>query len=241
MSGDQVLRGNAAGDEVFGDPALIEAVSNHVTRWIGPITVVFHEHVSRLVHVDVYYVASTGNRPVEILVTSGMSELPMTTPKDHDVPRFAELIAILPAGWPLLGEAAKDERNYWPVRLIKQLARYPHEHKTWLGSGHSLNEGKDPAEPFAPNTRLSAVIILESNSVPKQFQILHGPGGRKIHFLVVCPLYWEELQLKLRDGTHALIDAFAAHSVTDLIDPHRANVALCEHGRTGTRAARHFH
>ncbi len=159
MPGKMSGPGGLSGDRVQGDPALIEAVSNHVMRWIGPITVVFHEFWSEKVHIDVRYVASTQDRPIEILVTSGMSELPMTTPKGEDVPRFAEIVAILPEG-PLLGEAAKDERNYWPVQMIKQLARYPHQHKTWLGSGHSLNEGVGPAAPFAPNTRLSSVILL---------------------------------------------------------------------------------
>ena len=99
------------------------------------------------------------------------------------------------------------------------------EHQTWLGSGHSLNDGPGPATPFAPNTQLSAVILLESNTLPRRFQVLRGPGGREIHFLVVVPLYWEELQLKLRQGTQALLRAFAAHGVTDLIDPNRTNAA----------------
>jgi len=223
-----------------GDVALIDAVSNHVMRWVGPITLVYHEETSEIVHVDLHYVASTQDRPFEVLVTSGMSERPMTTPAGEDVPRYAEVFAILPAGWPLYGAPLDDERNYWPLRMLKQLARYPHVHETWLGSGHSLNDGEGQAKPFAPNTRLSAIILLESNTLPKQFQVLRGPGGRKIHFLVAVPLYWEELQLKLREGTQALLAAFAAHDVTDCIDPHRTNVALCSwrgpghsHGRPG--------
>jgi hypothetical protein len=42
-----------------GDRALIEAVSEHVMRWVGPITLVYHENVSESVHIDVHYVAST--------------------------------------------------------------------------------------------------------------------------------------------------------------------------------------
>jgi hypothetical protein len=210
-----------------GDRALIEAVSTHIKRWIGPITIVQHEKVSEIVHIDIHYVASTQDRPFEILVTSGMSERPMSIPPGCDVPRFAEIVAILPAGWPLVGPASEDERNYWPIRMVTNLARYPHQHKTWLGSGHSLNDGEEPAAPFAPNTRLSAIILLESRTLPRRFLVLHGPGGREIHFLVAVPLYWEELQLKLREGTQALLDAFALHGITDVIDPLRQNVALC--------------
>ncbi len=97
---DRMSGRGMSGDRVQGDPALIEAVSNHVMRWIGPITVVFHEFVSEKVHIDVRYVASTQDRPIEILVTSGMSELPMTTPNGEDVPRFAEIVPSSPRDGP---------------------------------------------------------------------------------------------------------------------------------------------
>jgi hypothetical protein len=218
-----------------GDVALINAVTKHVMRWVGPITCVFHEHVSELVHVDLHYVASTGDRPFEVLVTSGMAERPMTTPAGEDVAKYAEVLTILPAGWPLYGPALEDERNYWPLQMLKDLARYPHQHDTWLGAGHSLNDGEGRGKPFAPNTRLSSIILLVSRMLPEEFHILHGPGGREIHFLLAVPLYWEELQLKLRDGTLALLDAFEAHGVTECIDPHRTNVALCSWRGPGAR------
>lgn len=221
-----------------GDQGLIEAVTEHVQRHIGPIHLVHHEIVSIHVHVDVYHVAATRQRPVEILVTSGMSERPMTIPAECPVSPFAELVAILPAGWPLVGKALRDERNYWPMRMLTDLARYPHEHETWLGSGHSLNDGEGPAAPFAPNTGLSAVILLDSNSLPGRFLVLQGPGGREIHFLTAVPLYWEELQLKLREGTDALLDAFGRHGITDLIDPRRPNAALGGGSRRGGRSRR---
>jgi hypothetical protein len=54
-----------------GHAALIDAISNHVIRWVGPITCVLHELVSKKVHIDVHYVASTEDRPFEVLVTRG--------------------------------------------------------------------------------------------------------------------------------------------------------------------------
>jgi hypothetical protein len=164
-----------------------------------------------------------------------MSERPMLTPAGCDVPRYAEVVAILPAGWPLVGPALDDERNYWPVRMVKQLARYPHEHETWLGYGHSLSDGEGPSAPFAPNTRLNAVILLPPLSLPRRFHILQGPDQREISFWAAVPLYQEELELKLREGTDALIDAFALHGITDLIDPRRPNAVL---GGESQRAGR---
>jgi len=221
-----------------GDVALIRAVSEHVTRWVGPITLVYHEIVSEKVHIDVHYVASTQDRPFEVLVTSGMSERPMSTPAGLDVPRFAEVVAILPAGWPLVGAALDDERNYWPVRMIKGLARYPHENEAWLGHGHSLSEGDGPSAPFAPNTRLNAVILLPPVSLPRRFSTLRGTDRGEINFWAAVPLYWEELDLKLREGTDALLDAFARHGITDRIDPHRPNTAICDASQHAGRSIR---
>jgi hypothetical protein len=209
-----------------GDSALIKAVSRHVSRWVGPIALVFHEHKSEMAHIDLHWVASTRDRPFEVLVTSGMSERPMTTPEGADVPKYAEVLAILPAGWPLFGPALEDERNYWPLQILKDLARFPHRRKTWLGCGHTLADSEGPSPPFAPNTRLNSLILLHPRMLSERFGTLRAPGGREINFLAAIPLYQEELELKLREGTAALVDAMVEHGVTDCIDPHRTNVAL---------------
>ena len=94
---------------VAGDPDLIDAIAKHVMQWIGPITCVCHENVSKMVHVDLHYVASTQDRPIEVLVTSGMSERPMTGPDGEPV--FGELVAILPAGWPLVSAPVLEVRR----------------------------------------------------------------------------------------------------------------------------------
>lgn len=39
-----------------GDPALIDAVTAHVGRHIGPVANVWHERTSAYVHVDVHHV-----------------------------------------------------------------------------------------------------------------------------------------------------------------------------------------
>jgi hypothetical protein len=219
---------------MLGDTALIKAVSRHVSRWVGPITLVLHEYESEIVHVDLHWVASTPDRPFEVLVTSGMSERPMTTPEGEDVPKYAEVFAILPPGWPLYGPALEDERNYWPLRILKDLARFPHRWKTWLGCGHTLADSEGPSPPFASDTRLNSLILLHARMLPARFATLRAPGGREITFLAAIPLYQEELELKLREGTGALVNAMNEHGITDCIDPHRVNVALRLGGRKNT-------
>ena len=41
--------------------------------------------------------------------------------------------------------------GYWPYRMLKELARLPHEFDTFLWKGHTVPNG-DPPQPYGPNT-----------------------------------------------------------------------------------------
>jgi predicted Zn finger-like uncharacterized protein len=208
---------------VAGDANSIEAISNHIEAHLGPVAGVFHEIVSDLVHIDVHLVGPTPERPFHTLVTSGMSDLPMTVPEGAEDFRFAELLICLPEEWPLTQEAFEDEQHYWPVRLLKTLARLPHEYDTWLGWGHTVPNG-DPARPFAPGTDLCCGLLLQPLLIPDDFVELTMPDGRVVHFLALVPLYREEMEFKLKHGTEALLERFEAAEVCELLDVHRPNV-----------------
>lgn len=200
----------------------LEAISAHIGRHLGEVDTVFHEILSDTVHIDVHHVKPTAARPFHTLVTSGMSDLPMRVPENIDAPRFLELMITLPADW-AIGEAAfKDEQWYWPVRELKFLARFPHKFDTWLGFGHTLPNG-DPAQPFAPNTRLNGVIILPPVSVPEDFHQLPVHADKTIRFMSVVPLYQEEMDFKLRKGSDELLDRFDRDGITDVVAVDRPN------------------
>jgi len=202
----------------------IEAITDHVERHLGLSATVFHEIVSDTVHVDVLLVQPSGTQPHVRLVTSGMSDLPMQVPEGADRPRHAELMMTLPAGWKLDQADFEDERWYWPIRLLKTLARLPHKHDTWLGTGHTVPNG-DPAAPYAPGTSLCGAIVLPSVTVPEAFGTLEVSPEKTIHFFAAVPLYLEEMDLKLRDGTGALLAKLGAAGLGDLVDTRRRNVA----------------
>ncbi|KRD76883.1 suppressor of fused domain protein [Lysobacter sp. Root983] len=212
----------APGWEPVQGEICLERISDHIEAHLGPIGSVFHELVSDLVHIDVHFLSANDAYPYTRLVTSGMSDLAMTVPAGSDAPRHLELIATLPADWRLDQESMQDERWYWPVRLLKMLARFPHKQRTWLGWGHSIANG-DPPEAYAANTRLDSAILLPSVTVPDGFHRLRIDEDKEIHFLAVVPLYPEERELKLRKGTDGLLDKFA--DLDDLIAPSRRNVA----------------
>lgn len=226
LSGQPIYRYDDAppGLEAVQGEICLEEISNHIETHLGPIESVFHEIVSDLVHIDVHWVPPHDGNPFHRLVTSGMSDLPMQVPAELDAPEHLELMVTLPPDWRIEQEAFQDEAWYWPVRLLKTLARFPHKYRTWLGWGHSMPNG-DPSEPYAPNTNLCGALLLPAVSAPEEFATLNIDAEKEIHFLAVVPLYREEMELKLRKGSDALLEKFGAHDVSDVIDPSRRNVA----------------
>lgn len=210
---------------VCGDPETVSAVSNHIEMNIGKVAGVLHEVVSTLVHIDVHIVPPDKDRRFTTLVTSGMSDRPMAAPEEllEDY-GHAELVMCIPGDWPLEEAAMRDETYYWPIRLLKRLARLPHAVETWLGHGHSIPNG-DPAEPYAPNTKLCGAVLCATFWFGKEFLWLTTPNGKKITFLSVIPVYDEEMSFKLNSNADDLFDRMERRLgvIPFVVDPRRKN------------------
>lgn len=201
----------------------MEALEQHITRCIAAPDIVFHEIVSDLVHVDVHWIKPDQSRRFHTLITTGMSDRPMSPPAYASECKYAELLIELPLDWPLTEEAFKDEKNYWPIRLLKYLARFPHEYNTWLWSEHSVGNG-DPPQPYHRTTELAAVMLGKAVNLSPDLLRFRCRPDKEVWFFSVIPLYVEEMNFKLSKGADALLTAFNRHLITELIDPGRRNV-----------------
>lgn len=193
----------------------LEAIDSHITRWLGEVSGVFHEIISPTVHVDVHLVPPTRDRNFNILVTSGMSDKPMNSPFPEA--RYAEVVALLPPHWKLDQASFEDENNYWPIRQLKFLARFPHEFNTWVWATHTIPNG-DPPKRFAPNTNLSCILLYYPISLPEGFHTLRINEEKKISFLALIPIFKDEMEFKLTKGMDALIEKLDAKGLTEVID-----------------------
>lgn len=224
--GSKILR-HVAEDRPHGvadmDEQALEAIDAHLKKHIGKPASVFHEIVSDIVHIDVHIIEPSPERDCYTLVTTGMSDLPMNAPPGAEDFRYAELLLSLPKDWtpgPLLKANMEDERLYWPIRLLKTLARLPHQYNTWLAYGHTVPNG-DPAEPYADNTQLCCGLVLPAVGLPIELGTLHVRPDKAIHFYGVYPIYESEMHYKLKNGTDALVDCLFKAGVTELLDPKR--------------------
>lgn len=201
-------------------------LSEHIERIFGRSGPVFHEIVSDRIHVDVLTFPPNERHPFRLLVTSGMSARPMNVPDTIESPekwRHAELCILLPPEWPLGEEALRDEKNYWPIRLIKSLARLPHDYGTWLGWGHSIPNG-DPATPYAKDSLLSSAVLIPPYLLGAEFFTVAGEPPLRIY--QVLPVTSREMELKLELGLEGLLDRIEAlkAGVYGPIDPGRSSL-----------------
>jgi Suppressor of fused protein (SUFU) len=153
------------------DWELVEAVSAHAERHIGPVESVYHQLVSPWIYVDVHAIAPSEDRPWRTLVTSGMAQRPMSDG------RFAELVMVVAPHWPVPDTPGFDETARWPFRLLQDLAELPHRFGTTLGTGHTVPNG-DPPAPYAPGTALCGVLLFPPVLQPDGFDTLTWAGAR---------------------------------------------------------------
>ena len=222
----------------------LERIGEHIERCIGPSPMVFHELISPEVHIDLHVVSPQPHvepseaRPLGgnyfTVVTSGVSSRPMNAPEGS--PRLAELMIALPREWPGMKpdgtfetDTMSDERNWWPFRWLKTLARMPHEYDTFLDFGHTIPHG-NPPEPFADNTKLCCWMIAPSTLCPVEDLVIDDDTG--VRFFACLPLYREEMELKLNNGVEALIEAFEKSDafISELIDIDRPNTVKKRRG-----------
>ncbi len=144
--------------------------------------------------------------PYKRVVTLGMSAKPMKAGVHEQ--HWSELMVTL-------DPAAEPE---WAMKLLQELAEYPHREGKVLLSGHVLpNPGL--------NCDYAGFLVLPSITAPKAFQNLKVQQ-RNIAFLSIYPLYKEEVELKAKSGVAALFPLFEQHGVSDKILPTRVNTAI---------------
>lgn len=215
---------NQSDQQISGNP-FVEQIENHIQTHVGPIANVFHEIISELVHLDVYIVEPTLDKNFYTLITSGMSARPMAVPEGAEEFRYGELLINLPPDWKINQEDFKSEENYGPLRLLKFLARLPHQYGTWLSYYHTIPNG-DPPAPFTSNTGFSGAMLIAPLIHPEQFSTLKIDEKTTIYFYSLLPLYTEEMNIKLRSGTKTLIQRLQSINTSDLIDLSRPNVGI---------------
>lgn len=140
----------------------------------------------------------------------------MSIPEELDPEEHgrAELLICLPKDWKI-GES--DEEWFWPIRLLKTLARLPINCDTWLGWGHSV----DNRDPYCNGTGLCGSMLIYPEDAETGSDSCILPNGDAVNFFEVIPIYREEMNFKIEHDTHALLKKM--EGIGHIIDVNRPN------------------
>ena len=213
---------NSDKDVSFSEPEVytedeMKVIENHIQQYFGKFENVFHELASPDIHVDICVVPPSEERDYYTLVTMGMGAHRMNVPEElaeYKLER-AELAIALPKDWKIKKENFEDEKWFWVVRLLKDLARLPIASDTWLGFGHTM----DHEENFAENTKLCAAMLTAPQGTDDGSEVCILPSGEEVNFYQVIPLYRDELEYKLARGADALLDKM--EGISFVVEPDR--------------------
>ncbi len=207
-------------------------LEEHLETYFGGMSLVYHHDVtpSDTVDADILIVAPSPEFDHYLLLTAGLSALPMSLPAD--VPeRFerehAELCMVLPNTWRLDEASLRDRRWSWPFLLLRLWARRPHlERGNSVGEWHTLGNG-EPAEPYAPGASLVGAVLAPAVFLGPRFQGFKTVAGEPpIAILQVIPTTSDELAYARTHGARALVRALAATQTPPLglADPCRPSL-----------------
>ena len=209
-------------------PEEMEIVENHIEKYYGKFDKVFHEIYSPDIHVDICVIPPTKKRNYYTLATMGMGAHRMNVPKElveYGLER-AEVLIALPPDWKVYEE---DERWYWPIRLLKSIARLPVEENTWLAWGHTVDNG----EAYSDDTALCGAVLIDPEIGREGCGVLTLPNGEDVNFYQLIPLYREEMEYKIANGTDSLLDIMT-DTVSYVVQTDRVNAAeSCIEGEIG--------
>ncbi len=132
---------------------------------------------------------------------------------------YAEYVICLPKDWNL---NSGDNTDYWPVKLLKDVARLPIWCDTWLSYGHTTQSDEE-GSAYASNTGFNSVVLNFAANKKGDIRLIM-PSGKTINFYEIVPLYPEELQYKIENGADALFKLFEEKGIPyKVLDLNRKN------------------
>lgn len=199
----------------------LDEYEEYIGKTFGGYQEVFHEIVSPDIHLDVIIVPPSDDEDYYKLITMGAGAYSMNVPSELEQYELehAEYVIYLPKEWNIKSSAQED---YWPVGMLKKIARLPIACDTWLGFGHTVH-GNAEQSPFAENTMLNSFLLLNAIGIDGEICNVRLKSGKLIRFYQLMALYQEELDYKLATSVEDLLDRFPDEEFPPVISPDRKN------------------
>jgi len=193
----------------------------HYQQYFGESTSVLHEVSSQIfrIHIHIFPSSKKLKRNFTTLVTSGMSDSAMKIPKKLD-PSYArrEIIMYVPDYESKLYSLEQT----WFEKILRYTAHFPFEYDTWLGEGHTIQNG-NPPQPITEGSLLTNMFLLPPiYEAPEAAQIQLDDTPVKLLWLTF--LTDAEAEYKIENGYSKLAKKFTHENFPRVVDPGRKSI-----------------
>lgn len=200
-------------------------MDQHLKRFFPDKEVMVYEEIQSFGYrVDVFRVSPKG-KGFQLLITSGLSSVPMPMPKDHPDPnpyRYAELVMVLPFDWRFSRIVPNNPELDWPIALLQNMARMP------VVSGHSVGIGDVFHDSHLGGilkdvTPFEGCILLPPVTTSGEFNRIFSERG-PIHLYSLFPLFKAEMDLIQNDGFLAFKQLLQEGQAQEMMNIHRQSL-----------------
>ncbi len=96
----------------------------------------------------------------------------------------------------------------------------------YLPKDWNLKSGDEKHEPFAENTKLNTIMLVNASNLLYEKLDLRLSSGKKINFYQMFPIYQEELEYKTKHSFGELLDLFSDEDLFPLLNISRKNYGI---------------
>lgn len=196
---------------------------HHMERYFGSADFVHREPASPWGQVDVNLIPPSDEHPWFTLVTQGMGARAFRDEEGEE--QRCELLMTLPPDWADSTEDWQRPDRFWPLHLLRLLARFPLVTGEPIDWGHSFDLREELDEESG--TDFCAAMLLSPGLFEEEAAACTLPDGARVSYWQVIPLYREEIQYKRAHGTEELLELFT-DDMLSTADPQRLN-AVADH------------
>lgn len=196
-----------------------DEITDFIEANFGEIASIGHETISECVHLDLAVIEPTEERDYYTICTIGagayFAEVEESQRYDAWLREYNEYIIYLPSDWNVDKSGEAKEKDWWPFRWLKKIARMPAQTGDYFALGHII-EVEDELKEWS---EIKAFFFDYPLPDMAEETVFTTSTGRTIGFLQLVPIGKEEVDFYSQQlGYDANAEHFYGVNMEDAAD-----------------------
>ncbi len=196
-----------------------DEITDFIEANFGEIASIGHETISECVHLDLAVIEPTEERDYYTICTIGagayFAEVEESQRYDAWLREYNEYIIYLPSDWNVDKSGGAKEKDWWPFRWLKNIARMPAQMGDYFALGHII-EVEDELKEWS---EIKAFFFDYPLPDMAEETVFTTSTGRTIGFLQLVPIGKEEVDFYSQQlGYDANAEHFYGVNMEDAAD-----------------------